>query len=218
MGFEGRIQPRLNYRAGCHLCNTITLLQHRLYDLSKALARVTAVAIVKTMQLSASTKTRDPTLETTHLAIWSTTELSIGVLIASLPPLRNQLDALLRRILQTTLIRSKSKSRETGGGMPLYNVSKPFATNTRSGGEQSRVDPDNYDDSDRNILQDQSGKSEIMKTVVHEVQKLSTKREGSVVTLLILIEYDSDYSSPSRQETTVIAGISPKTNALIERR
>jgi hypothetical protein len=126
---------------------------------------------VKTVELSALLKTRDPTWDGSSLAIWSATELSVGVLIASLPPLRKQFDAFFRRVLPSTFLGTKSKTRPSGNGIPLYNVT----IGSRPDVGRSRTDKDERDDdgdSERHILEDseQPGKGEITKTVVHEVR------------------------------------------------
>ena len=117
-------------------------------------------------------KTRDPTWDGTNLSIWSATELSIGVLIASLPPLRKQFDTFFRRILSLT--GTKSKTRASGNNIPLYNVSKPYTIGSGPKGGRSRFKGDYNDDGDseKHILDDsaQPGKGEIARTAVHEVR------------------------------------------------
>jgi hypothetical protein len=131
----------------------------------------TGCSVAKTVELSALMKTRDPMWDGTNLAIWSATELSVGVLITSLPPLRKQFDTFFRRILSST--GSKSKTRANDNGIPLCNVSKQYTIGSRPirGRARSEEDDDNDGDSDKYILDDSAppGKGEITRTVVHEV-------------------------------------------------
>ncbi|KAH8702743.1 hypothetical protein GQ44DRAFT_553084, partial [Phaeosphaeriaceae sp. PMI808] len=62
----------------------------------------TLCSIMKISQISVLRKTRDPSWDGTDLAIWSASELSVGIFIASLPPLRKQFDRVFRAILPTT--------------------------------------------------------------------------------------------------------------------
>ncbi|KAJ4990126.1 integral membrane protein [Stagonosporopsis vannaccii] len=119
----------------------------------------TVCSIFKTIELSALKKTKDPTWDGVNLTIWSATELSVGILIASLPPLRKVFDKMFRNILPSTFM-TKSK---TPGSIPLYNVSKPYS---RPMGH-SAVEDDM--DSEKDILPSQGAGSGITKTVVHEV-------------------------------------------------
>lgn len=116
-------------------------------------------SIFKTVELSALKKTRDPTWDGVNLTIWSATELSVGILIASLPPLRKVFDKLFRNILPSTFM-TRSK---TPGSIPLYNVSKPHSRPMC----RSAVEDDT--DSEKNILPHKVADSGITKTVVHEV-------------------------------------------------
>lgn len=115
-------------------------------------------SIFKTIELSALKKTRDPTWDGVNLTIWAATELSVGILIASLPPLRKVFDKIFRRMLPSTFM-SRSK---TPGGIPLYNVSRPFS---KPMGRSTRGDDA---DSEKDMLPGKAGEG-ITKTVVHEV-------------------------------------------------
>ncbi|KAF2795036.1 hypothetical protein K505DRAFT_240769 [Melanomma pulvis-pyrius CBS 109.77] len=125
----------------------------------------TICSIFKTIELSALRKTRDPTWDGVDLTIWSATELSVGILIASLPPLRKVFDRMFRYILPTTFT---SKSKTPGNSIPLYNLSKPMG---RSG--------DNDDgSSERHILpEDSHVEGKIIKTVRHEIT--TTERDDT---------------------------------------
>jgi hypothetical protein len=126
---------------------------------------------VKTCTLPALLKIKDPTWESTDLVIWFGIELSVGVLIAALPPLKKQFDGIFRRLLPSTFLNSKPRSRAPG--IPLYDVSKSTRRRPRvEGGD------DDDGDSERRILAGQTGKGEITKTVVHEVR--SEERDSSV--------------------------------------
>lgn len=119
---------------------------------------------MKTTEFSALKKTRDPTWDGVNLSIWSATELSVGILIAALPPLRKQFDKFFRSLLPTTLGGTRSKSKQLSG-IQMYNVSKHASTKPTT---RSRVG-DGDDDSERGILPDQDGRDGITKTIVHEV-------------------------------------------------
>lgn len=125
-------------------------------------------SIFKTIELSALKKTKDPTWDGVNLTIWSATELSVGILIASLPPLRKVFDKMFRQILPSTFM-TRSK---TPGSIPLYDVSKPYS---KPMGRSTAGD----DDSEKDML---PGKVDggITKTVVHEVT--SAERTNSVQT------------------------------------
>jgi hypothetical protein len=115
-------------------------------------------SIFKTIELHALTKTQDPTWDAVNLTIWSATELSVGILIASLPPLRKVFDSLFLRILPSTLA-TRSKAQ---GSLPLHNISKPYSK------PMGRSETGDDGDSERDML---AGMVEtgITKTVVHEV-------------------------------------------------
>ena len=117
---------------------------------------------MKTYHFTALKKTTDPTWDAVDLSIWSATELSIGVLTASLPPLRKQFDKLFRAILPTTLRGSRSKPPT---GIPMYNVSKQATVGSKP---WKRPGVTQDDDSERSILPPNT-EGAITKTVVHEV-------------------------------------------------
>jgi hypothetical protein len=58
---------------------------------------------LKTIELKTITVTRDPTWDGVNLTIYSSAELSLGILIASLPPLRQAFDHLFKKILPSTV-------------------------------------------------------------------------------------------------------------------
>lgn len=128
----------------------------------------TVCSIFKTVELSALKKTRDPTWDGVNLTIWSATELSVGILIASLPPLRKVFDKMFRQILPSTFM-TKSK---TPGSIPLYNVSKPYSKPMG----RSAIEDDT--DSEKDILPNKAAGTGITKTVVHEVT--SAERSNGV--------------------------------------
>lgn len=101
------------------------------------------------------------------MTIWSATELSVGILIASLPPLRKVFDKMFRQILPSTFM---TRSR-TPGSIPLYNVSKAYS---KPMGRSNAGD----DDSEKDMLPGKVNNSGITKTVVHEVT--SAERSNSV--------------------------------------
>lgn len=103
--------------------------------------------------------------------IWSGVELSVGILIAALPPLRKQFDSLFRRVMPSTFLNSRPRTRAASGAIPLYEVTIGSKTTRR----KTRIEGDGDDDGDseRRIL-GVHGKGEITKTVVHEVKSEDT--------------------------------------------
>ncbi|KAF2825878.1 hypothetical protein CC86DRAFT_36101 [Ophiobolus disseminans] len=122
----------------------------------------TACSIVKTTEFRALSKTKDPSWDSVNLAIWSATELSVGILCASLPPLRKQFDRFFQVILPSTAHGSMSRPPD---GIPMWNVSKTIGS--KSIGRSRGCEED--DDSERGILPNEEGGNGITKTVVHEV-------------------------------------------------
>lgn len=126
----------------------------------------TICSIFKTIELKTITQTRDPTWDGVNLTIWSQAELSIGILIASLPPLRKALDGFMKKILPSTLT-SSHKTPQYGYG---HSASHDIRMNTfqNSKAYHSRIPGesilDRDDESDRAILEDEEGKAGIMKT------------------------------------------------------
>jgi hypothetical protein len=116
---------------------------------------------MKTTELPVLMKSCDSTWDHTALSIWSALELSVGILVASLPPLRKQFEALFRKLLPSAFLDSRSKQRPSDNGIPLYNVSKQFTIGSKPG-RQSQLNADNDADSERYILRDpeQVGKGE----------------------------------------------------------
>lgn len=56
-------------------------------------------SIFKTVELKNITGTMDPTWSGVNLSIWSGTELSVGIFIASLPPLRKVFDGIFHKYM-----------------------------------------------------------------------------------------------------------------------
>jgi hypothetical protein len=111
------------------------------------------------------------TWDSNALVTWSASELSMGIIIASIPPLRKQFEGIFRRILPSTF-RDTPGAHPSGGAIPLYNVSKSARGRTQKDGD------DGDGDSETHILPGQLGKGQITKTVVHEVE--SEERDSSV--------------------------------------
>lgn len=122
----------------------------------------TVCSILKTTENRALGKIIDPTWDSVYLSIWSATELSVGILCASLPPLRKQFDAFFQVILPSTAHGSASNPPN---GISMWNVSKTIGSKsiTRSRG----LDGDN--DSERRILPEDETRNGTTKTVVHDV-------------------------------------------------
>ncbi|KAI4920089.1 hypothetical protein J4E90_002229 [Alternaria incomplexa] len=128
----------------------------------------------QTIELSALMKTADPTWDGVNLAIWSASELSVGILVASLPALRKQFDGFFRRILSSTFLGMGSKTGSGSNEIPLYNVEPPLTVGSRPTGGRSRFQRNDLDDGDSEkcILADSElpGKREITRTIVHEIR------------------------------------------------
>ncbi|KAJ4301340.1 hypothetical protein N0V90_003432 [Kalmusia sp. IMI 367209] len=124
----------------------------------------TICSIFKTVELKQLHKTKDPTWDGVNLTIWSATELSVGILVASLPPLRKEFEKILRHVLPSTF--QTSNKRTPSNGIPMYNVSKISKRNTKIMG-RSDIGIDDGD-SERSILPE-GAESGITKTVVHEI-------------------------------------------------
>ncbi|KAI8932309.1 hypothetical protein NX059_010504 [Plenodomus lindquistii] len=117
----------------------------------------TICSIFKTVELRTIVKTTDPTWDGVNLSIWSQSELSIGILIASLPPLRKAFDSFFKRILPSTVTNSQRTPAygyggSTGGDIRMKTFEGSKAYHSRIPGE-SILDDD--DESDRAILEEQ---------------------------------------------------------------
>jgi hypothetical protein len=111
------------------------------------------------VELRTLTQTRDPTWDGVDLAIWASAEASIGILIASLPPLRKAFDHIFRHVLPSAL-QSSHKTPHLGYGqsggkirMSTFQNSKAYHSRITGG---SVLDSDG--DSDRAILDDEENK------------------------------------------------------------
>lgn len=117
------------------------------------------------------------------MTILSSAEASIGILIASLPPLRKAFDHLFQNILPSTLQSSRFKTPQHGYGNSSYgNLRMDTFRNSKA--HHSRIrgesDLDNDGDSDRAILGEEDSKGPgIMKTmkvtVTEEVEANSSR-------------------------------------------
>ncbi|CAE7022809.1 hypothetical protein PTTW11_03486 [Pyrenophora teres f. teres] len=125
---------------------------------------------LKTTELPALSKTHDPTWDSTRLVIWSGIELSVGILIASLPPLRKQFEALLQRNLPFSFLKSTRNRGYDGQSIQqLWDDMKPPTVG--SGSRRKRALDDEEDgESQRYMLQELPSKGEITKTIVHEIR------------------------------------------------
>ncbi|KAG9194045.1 hypothetical protein G6011_04080 [Alternaria panax] len=145
----------------------------------------TICSIFKTIELKSITKTQDPTWDGVSLTIWSSSELSIGILIASLPPLRKAFDHIFKKILPSTISGSGKTpqygyGRSTGQGgnsIHMKNFQGSKAYHSRIPGE-SILDGD--DESDRAILPDDEHKGPgIMKSTNVQVTVSEDVEAGS---------------------------------------
>lgn len=163
-------------------------------------------SIFKTIELKTITETMDPTWSGVNLGIWSSAELSIGILIASLPPLRKAFDSLFQMILPSTLTPSKTPNSQYGYGrstngnhirLDTYENNKNLGN--KSGHKhmhpgESALDSDS--DSERAILVDEEGKGAgIVKTtkvtVLEETERPSQKTSNES-----LPKQNQDWASP----------------------
>ncbi|KAH8716800.1 hypothetical protein GQ44DRAFT_742393 [Phaeosphaeriaceae sp. PMI808] len=127
----------------------------------------TICSIFKTIELKVLTKTSDPTWDGINLSIWSQCELSLGILVASLPPLRKAFDHVLQRILPSTLQLSQNthiyghgQSAHGNLRMSTFQSSKAYHSRFRS-----ELPSQNDSESDRAILKENEGQGTgIMKT------------------------------------------------------
>lgn len=139
--------------------------------------RATICSIFKTIELKSITSTKDPTWSGVNLGIWSAAELSIGILIASLPPLRKAFDGLFQKILPSTIAHTRTPNSQYGYGRSTNGNHIRLDTYENNKRTHKSVHPgesmlDNDSDSERAILEEGEGKGAgIMKTTqvtVHE--------------------------------------------------
>ncbi|KAF1846285.1 uncharacterized protein K460DRAFT_339379 [Cucurbitaria berberidis CBS 394.84] len=156
----------------------------------------TICSIFKTIELKAITKTRDPSWDGINLGIWSATELSIGIFIASLPPLRKPFDNLFKMFLPASMTKSKTPQYGYGTeGNIKMNTFNSRAYHSRIPGE-SVLDGD--DESDRAILEEEEGKGAgIMKTTQVTVVEQSGASTSSQKELQPYKQSNDWSSSPS---------------------
>ncbi|CAN9250474.1 unnamed protein product [Alternaria alternata] len=168
----------------------------------------TICSIFKTIELKSITKTQDPTWDGVSLTIWSSSELSIGILIASLPPLRKAFDHIFKRILPSTITGSGKTpqygyGRSTGQGansIHMKNFQGSKAYHSRLPGE-SILDGD--DESDRAILPDDEHKGPgIMKstnvqvTVSEDVEEAGSSSNSKGGESPKMYKPEIDWASP----------------------
>ncbi|CAN9202843.1 unnamed protein product [Alternaria alternata] len=168
----------------------------------------TICSIFKTIELKSITKTQDPTWDGVSLTIWSSSELSIGILIASLPPLRKAFDHIFKKILPSTITGSGKTpqygyGRSTGQGansIHMKNFQGSKAYHSRLPGE-SILDGD--DESDRAILPDDEHKGPgIMKstnvqvTVSEDVEEAGSSSNSKGGESPKMYKPEIDWASP----------------------
>lgn len=144
--------------------------------------RATICSIFKTVELRTIFTTHDPTWDGVNLTIWSQAELSLGIMIASLPPLRKALIGVFHRILPSTLTGSRKtpmygqgygQGHSATGNVIMDNLRGSKAYHSRIHGE-SILDAD--DDSDRAILEEGAhAGTGIMKNVTVTVKEGSAE-------------------------------------------
>jgi hypothetical protein len=92
-------------------------------------------------------ESKDVPYESINLSILSVTEVMVGTLTASLPPLRRAFENTLNRILPESVIRSSRKTMANSYVLPDYGDN----LNTR---RSKRDDHESDDSSEKTILQD----------------------------------------------------------------
>ncbi|KAL6708788.1 hypothetical protein ACN47E_002484 [Coniothyrium glycines] len=134
----------------------------------------TICSIFKTIELHTIFTTQDPTWDGVNLTIWSQAELSLGIMIASLPPLRKALTQIFQKVLPTTITDSRKTPQyghNSGRDIRMQNFEGSKAYHSRLPGE-SVLDED--DQSDRAILDESEHKGPgIMKSTTVTVQGVS---------------------------------------------
>jgi hypothetical protein len=167
----------------------------------------TICSIFKTIELKSITKTQDPTWDGVSLTIWSSSELSIGILIASLPPLRKAFDHLFKKILPSTLTGSGKtpqygygrSTNAAGNSIHMNNFQGSKAYHSRLPGE-SILDGD--DESDRAILDDDHKNAGIVKstnvqvTVSEEVAEAGSSSNSKGSESPKVYKPEIDWASP----------------------
>ncbi|KAH6643610.1 hypothetical protein C7974DRAFT_347772 [Boeremia exigua] len=146
----------------------------------------TICSIFKTVELRTIFTTQDPTWDGVALTVWSQAELSLGILIASLPPLRKALTKVFQQILPSTVTNSRKtplygQSHSASGNVIMDNLRSSKAYHSRVQGE-SVLGAD--DDSDRAILEEaEHGGAGIMKSMTVTVQGsvAEPERPGPIV-------------------------------------
>jgi hypothetical protein len=142
-------------------------------------------SIFKTIELKVIYTSQDPTWDGVNLSIWSSVEASIGILIASLPPLRKAFDHIFQNVFPSILQSSNHKTSQHSFGTSSHgNIRMNTFLNSKAYhsrlGDDSVLDNDG--DSDRAILENEEGKSagimKTMKVTVSEEAKASSS-EGS---------------------------------------
>lgn len=112
------------------------------------------------------------------MTVWSQAELSIGIMIASLPPLRKALTKVFQSILPSTVTNSRKTplyghSHSAGGNVIMDNLRGSKAYHSRIQGE-SVLGSDN--DSDRAILDEgEHGRPGITKSMTVTVKGSSVE-------------------------------------------
>jgi hypothetical protein len=163
----------------------------------------TICSIFKTIELKTITQTNDPTWSGVNLGIWSSAELSIGILIASLPPLRKAFDSIFRKILPSTLANSKTPNSAYGYGgrstnghhirLDTYEANKRTHKSVHPG--ESALESDS--DSERAILEDEEGRGAgIMKTTKVTVLEEPEEGPSQKASQVSLQKQSHDWASP----------------------
>ncbi|KAF3050408.1 hypothetical protein E8E11_004424 [Didymella keratinophila] len=126
----------------------------------------TAISVFKLYEVKALNESRDVSYESVNLSILSVTEVLVGSLTASLPPLRRLFENMLNRLMPNSIMVTRGRSNMNSYVLPGYNGS---ALNTRKSRHH-----ESDDSSERTILADSGaahtqlvqGKSgDIMRTI-----------------------------------------------------
>lgn len=107
----------------------------------------TIISAVKLYEIKALNASKDAPYESVNLSILSVTEVLVGTLTASLPPLRRLFENLLNRFFPESVLSTRGRSHMNSFVLPDYNSHKD-SRRLRGG------DPDCDDNSEKTILPD----------------------------------------------------------------
>jgi hypothetical protein len=144
------------------------------------------ISALKLYEIKALNESRDIPYESVNLSIFSVSEVLVGTLTASFPPLRKLFENLLNKVLPESLVSSKRRTHMNSYVLPDYSSHRE----TR---RPRRGDPDCDDHSEKTILPDASASS------THIV----TGKSGEIVRttqVTLTVDDQEPESKPRREE------------------